>query len=345
MLLDDRVEIKWNSRNKEYYQSKGYEFTKSGDLFFVNIRDLQEGSNIRVRVKCDYCEDGCRNISFVKWADYIKIQKRNVVSKDCCGNKKCMKSKLEESNIIRFGCKSPFGSKKIQDKAKETIIEKYGVENVFSSKEIQQKIKVTNLEKYGVENPIQNLEVREKSHQTNLEKYGTENPFASEEIKEKIRNTNMEKYGVEVPTQKPEIRTKGSETCLEKYGVINYGAIYSAEHKGELSARWKGGPEYHGRDRATYEYRDWRKAVFERDSYTCQSCGYKNRIGLKPEEKRELNAHHIKNWRDNEDVRYDVGNGITFCEKCHLEFHAIYGKKNNTKEQLEEFLNLDKKIC
>lgn len=68
-----------------------------------------------------------------------------------------------------------------------------------------------------------------------------------------------------------------------------------------------------------------------------------NGIGLK--EVVELNAHHIKNWKDNEDLRYDVDNDITLCEKCHTRFHSMYGKRNNIEEQLSEFLNLDKKIC
>ena len=57
-----------------------------------------------------------------------------------------------------------------------------------------------------------------------------------------------------------------------------------------------------------------------------------------------LNAHHIKNWADNPDDRFDLNNGITLCEKCHSEFHRKYGKKDNTNTQLFEFLS-DKKVC
>ena len=31
------------------------------------------------------------------------------------------------------------------------------------------------------------------------------------------------------------------------------------------------------------------------------------------------------------------------CQQCHMLFHSIYGKKNNTPEQLNEFIELWKK--
>ena len=199
------------------------------------------------------------------------------------------------------------------------------------------------LKKYGM--PIAHVpEIRERTAKTNLERYGTENPFGSKEIQNKIRKTNIEKYGFEVPTQNPEIRAKITKTNIERYGNASPGAVYSREHKKELSPTWKGGVEYHRVERSTYEYRMWRKAVFDRDMYTCQCCGDKSHSGHPV----TLASHHIKNWNNNPDCRYDVDNGITLCERCHLDFHSMYGKKNNTMEQMDEFIinyNSDKKIC
>lgn len=185
----------------------------------------------------------------------------------------------------------------------------------------------------------------EKRKRTNMEKYGCDNPFGNEEIKQKIKNTNLEKYGYECAMQHPDVVKKGQQTCLEKYGVINYGKIYSETHRGELSNNWKGGVSAERDERSNYIYRNWRKEVFARDHYTCQKCGIKCGVGTGSV---ELNVHHIRNWRDNEDCRYDVDNGIVLCEKCHIQFHSQYGKRHNTPEQLEEFLNnekIDEKIC
>jgi len=81
------------------------------------------------------------------------------------------------------------------------------------------------------------------------------------------------------------------------------------------------------------EYFQWRQSVFKRDGYKCCCCGSNS----------ELNAHHIENFSSNKSLRTNVNNGISLCENCHSVniyggFHNIYGTRNNTKEQLLEYL-------
>lgn len=85
------------------------------------------------------------------------------------------------------------------------------------------------------------------------------------------------------------------------------------------------------RRRNRHEYHIWRKAVYERDCYTCQRC--KKRKG------GYICAHHIENYTTNKEKRFDLDNGITFCGDCHKEFHKKYGSKNNNYIQLTDFLN------
>lgn len=82
--------------------------------------------------------------------------------------------------------------------------------------------------------------------------------------------------------------------------------------------------------RHTPEYNDWRIAVYTRDNYTCQCCGdYSG---------GNLVAHHYSNYAQHEKLRYDVDNGATVCEKCHVSFHNEYGYTNNNKSQFLEFI-------
>lgn len=80
--------------------------------------------------------------------------------------------------------------------------------------------------------------------------------------------------------------------------------------------------------RRSAEYKDWRKAVYERDEHTCQICG---RRGGK------LHAHHLNSFTTFPGLRYDPANGVTLCNEHHLEFHRQFGMGANTAEQFYRF--------
>lgn len=86
--------------------------------------------------------------------------------------------------------------------------------------------------------------------------------------------------------------------------------------------------------RNSKKYKEWIEKVFERDNYTCQRCN----------SKLNIQAHHILPYSQYKELRTDINNGITLCERCHSSkiygsFHWTYGTINNTKEQLEEYIN------
>lgn len=78
--------------------------------------------------------------------------------------------------------------------------------------------------------------------------------------------------------------------------------------------------------RVTLEYKEWRRSVYRRDSYTCQNCG---------DDKSGLEAHHIKKFSDYPESRLDVNNGLTLCRKCHKKTDNYGSKKTKTVTQLQ----------
>jgi len=91
-------------------------------------------------------------------------------------------------------------------------------------------------------------------------------------------------------------------------------------HSGKNHWNWKGGVSRKNHRRETSKYKLWRKAVYQRDFWTCQDCGVKQKHPI---------AHHLKDWKEYPKLRYSVKNGITVCRSCHKKRHEEIG--NSTR--------------
>lgn len=103
------------------------------------------------------------------------------------------------------------------------------------------------------------------------------------------------------------------------------------EHNlGDKGSNWQGGiSSTNHRIRRSLDGKLWIKAVFSRDNYTDQKTGIRGGT---------LHAHHIQNFAEHPELRFNVNNGITLSKKSHKEFHQKYGRTSNTRKQLAEFL-------
>lgn len=81
---------KWNPGNIEWYTSKGYTFTKYGDLFPVKVCDLTPNNKSRIDAVCVYC-----GIEF-NTEYWILINGRKNIQKDCCS--RCASKKAWDIN-------------------------------------------------------------------------------------------------------------------------------------------------------------------------------------------------------------------------------------------------------
>lgn len=113
---------------------------------------------------------------------------------------------------------------------------------------------------------------------------------------------------------------------------------------GSSNNNWNGGvSELRHQIRHLQEYINWRKAVFERDHYTCRFTKVKG---------GKLHAHHIEPFHEiiekfnivtvddaiHCDALWDTSNGITLSEKAHKKFHKLHGCKWATKENFINWL-------
>lgn len=136
------------------------------------------------------------------------------------------------------------------------------------------------------------------------------------------KNISKGKKGIKFPNRKSPIPF--TEEHIRKM---------SDSHRGDRSNLWKGNkmsfyPE-NERIRKSIEYKLFRKVCLERDNFTDAKTGQRG---------GRLVVHHINNFADYPELRLAIDNGITLSKESHELFHKIYGKNNNTKEQLYEFL-------
>lgn len=132
MIISKEVYISWNAKNKKYYQSLGYVFTKMNDKFLVKIKDLTSNSCAIITLKCDYCGE----IYNVKYYTY---NNRKDKTKDCCGNPDCTKQKSLDVIHKKYGVDNCRHISGVSEKIKKTCMLKYGVENPFSDKKSKKR--------------------------------------------------------------------------------------------------------------------------------------------------------------------------------------------------------------
>lgn len=200
MLLSEKVVQTWNSRNKDYYTSKGYSFSKIGNTFIVNVEDLSNGSHVEVEVLCDYC---FKNVIIKPFKSHINQGKKGIIKKDCCFD--CKGIKTKESNLLVYGKDNVFQVEEYKEKHKNTIKVRYGIENVSQLEDHIEKSKITMLMKYGEEHYSKTDDFKTKFKNTCLERYGVSSPLKNKEIKAKAMRTLYENGTCATSSQQLEI--------------------------------------------------------------------------------------------------------------------------------------------
>lgn len=139
----------------------------------------------------------------------------------------------------------------------------------------------------------------------------------------------MDRHGEKNPNHKPP-KFKTCDYCGKEFRLKHTKAktvfcsmkCMGLARVGPNNKQWIGGSDR--RSPYAVKYRDWRKAVFERDGSKCIVCSATE----------QLEGHHIKSWALHPDLRFVVSNGQTLCKSCHYAAHGkrLKGKSGIVKE-------------
>ena len=152
------------------------------------------------------------------------------------------------------------------------------------------------------------------------------------EIREKNRQAQLA-YLANHPN--PFLGMKMSEEAKRKLSVAHKGKILSKEHCQNISNALvgnqyrKGKPHdfatrkkisltikaQRGTSRYSFEWREWKRAVYARDGLTCVLC--------RKSGQRSVCAHHVYPTDKYPERAFDVDNGIVLCRTCHSGLHLM----------------------
>lgn len=99
MLLEQDIKMVWTIHNRSWYENLGYIFTKYGNTFIIPIKDLHQGSTLKIKVQCDSCEE----IYDYYYKDYLK-KKCKDLCKNCKINIRKLKYNISDVRINNFIC-------------------------------------------------------------------------------------------------------------------------------------------------------------------------------------------------------------------------------------------------
>ena len=143
MILTKYIKTRCSTRNIKMLKENNKD-VKIGDEITIHISNLSNGSNKKIEVKCDNCD----NTKEITYYDYNKITSNKSKPYYCI---KCKGISI-----------------------KNTVREKYGVDNVFQLEETKSKTKETNIKKYGFDHHLKNKGILQKQINTNNSKYGVD---------------------------------------------------------------------------------------------------------------------------------------------------------------------------
>lgn len=135
MIVQEYENVVWSKHKRKYYEEKGYTYTHDGDVFQVKVNDLPVSYYGEIECKCDYCG------KIFKQKYKIVCQTHGAL---VCGD--CVKKKIENTCLDKYGVKHPWQNEEIKKKREKTWLEKHGVSNIGKSLKAHEKANLKRIE-------------------------------------------------------------------------------------------------------------------------------------------------------------------------------------------------------
>lgn len=353
MLKENQIiEMSWVRLTKDYYSSKGYKFTRYRDKFYVKLEDLDYGSGKLIVLICDQCSSEY-TIAYNKY-----LKRTNSSTKDKCSS--CRNRKNSNKEIV---------SKRI---IKEFLERDLIIQEDFSYSNQKQKIPCLCLK--HKEEGIQFISYGDFNHKKQGCKYcGRAKTEEARRLTIQQLIDRTKEKGFILLSEYSEYQNTSS---ILRFKCIRHGefqASWSAfigreHHCNDCAMEMVSGENHHSWNGGITDLRKacrehlipWVKESFIHYNGRCYITGKTNNLDLHhfynfknilEETLMELNLDiYSKIYEYTQDElnlihktvlenHFKYGYGIPLRKDIHILFHKIYGYKNNSMSQLEEFKN------
>lgn len=289
------VELSWNHRHMAHYVSLGYKYTARGEKFKCAVCDLLDFCKTKILVECPVCGE-TRNIAY---ADFVKIG--HTLCRSC--------SHTSDLTGMRFG-----------------------------------RLVALEVDRSRSEPGVYWLCMCDCGEQSSVRTDGL--------ITGVVRSCgcywlDMKKSSIGENNPNWKRRNKLlCENCGEEYTTLPYresvsrfcsNECFYEYNSGERNPAWN--PDLTDEDRIigrNYpEYKEYIKAVMDRDNYTCVVC---ERYG------DNIEVHHMFDYASYPQYRTVLEYGVTVCYQDHRDFHKWMGgtKVSCTPMDFDLWLTVEK---
>ena len=179
----------------------------------ININTIEEMQclrrGIRYKAICPICKK-----------EYIRSFKEH------CYYLECTNCKKKQTAMLHYGVDNPAKSKEVMSKIQDTNLSRYGNICSVQGGQPKEKAKQTLIEKYGVEHPLCNKDIQQKCRETVSRRYGVDCAIKVNNGYERSKKTRLQKYGPSMGYQK---QFKYDNILFDSAWELDY-YIYMKDH-------------------------------------------------------------------------------------------------------------------